>query len=697
MRDHGEGVDCAVVTTPAATDAAAPAPPGTDRATAHGRPAGQPHGPGRSALLLGALGVVFGDIGTSPIYTVQTLFSPDDPHPVPLSADNVLGLVSMVFWSVTLVVTVLYVGVVLRADNHGEGGLMSLITLLGRRGRDGRRLSPRLVAGLTAAGIAGASLFLADSMITPAVSVLSAVEGVEVVNAGFAPFVVPITLVIVVVLFAVQRYGTATVGRAFGPVMALWFVVIGVAGLFQVLGNPSVLRALSPTYAVGFFLAEPGIAFFALATVVLSVTGAEALYADLGHFGRPAITRAWLFLVYPALLLSYAGQGALLLGDLSAAGPVKAPFFLSVPSWALVPLVVLATAATVIASQAVITGAFSAVRQAVRLGYLPRLRITHTSAHTIGQVYVPWVNWALMVAVVLLVVAFESSAALAFAYGMAVTGTILISTSIITVVAAHQWSWPRPVVIAGGGAMALLMLLFLAAGLSKLSHGAWVPLVIGAALFTVMTTWNRGRATVTRLRTRQEGPLEALLTQVHEDGVARVPGTAVYLNRAAEDGSSTAPLAMRATVEHLHVLHERVVLVAVETTQSPYVPLDEVARVLRPVPDAEGRTEGPGDPVQVVLRFGYMQRTDVPDALAALVEREGLDVDLDGASWFLSTIELRRASGDDDGDGDGSPQVHLPRWQRGLFTATSRLTTDAARSFDLPSARTVVMGSRIEV
>ncbi|WP_257570900.1 potassium transporter Kup [Streptomyces sp. NP160] len=691
------------MTTSAATGAAVPAPPGTDRATAHGRPAGQPHGPGRSALLLGALGVVFGDIGTSPIYTVQTLFSPDDPHPVPLTADNVLGLVSMVFWSVTLVVTVLYVGVVLRADNHGEGGLMSLITLLGRRGRDGRRLSPRLVAVLTVAGIAGASLFLADSMITPAVSVLSAVEGVEVVNSGFAPFVVPITLVIVVVLFAVQRFGTATVGGAFGPVMALWFTVIGVAGLTQVLGNPSVLRALSPTYAVGFFLSEPGIAFFALATVVLSVTGAEALYADLGHFGRPAITRAWLFLVYPALLLSYAGQGALLLGDLSADGPVTAPFFLSVPSWALVPLVLLATAATVIASQAVITGAFSAVRQAVRLGYLPRLRITHTSAHTIGQVYVPWVNWALMVAVVLLVVAFESSARLAFAYGMAVTGTILITTSIITVVAAHQWSWPRPVVLAGGGAMALVMLVFLGAGLSKLAHGAWVPLVIGAALLTVMLTWHRGRVAVTRLRTRQEGPLEKLLTQVHDDGVARVPGTAVYLNRAAEDGTSTAPLAMRATVEHLHVLHEQVVLVAVETTQSPYVPLDEVARVL-PAPcdetgveQAPGRPGRPGDPLQVVLRFGYMQRTDVPDALAALDEREGLGIDLDGASWFLSTIELRRASGDDDGDGDGAPQAHLPRWQRGLFTATSRLTTDAARAFDLPSARTVVMGSRIEV
>lgn len=654
--------------------------------------------PARSALLLGALGVVFGDIGTSPIYTIQTLFSPDDPHPVPLSAENLLGLVSLIFWSVTLVVTVLYVGVVLRADNDGEGGIMSLITLLGRRGRDGSRLPPRVVTALAAAGIAGAALFLSDSMITPAISVLSAVEGLEQVSPGFAPFVVPITLVIIVVLFAVQRFGTAKVGAAFGPVMALWFTTIGVAGLVQVVGEPGVLRALSPTYAIGFFAAEPGTAFFALAAVVLSVTGAEALYADLGHFGRPAISRAWLFLVYPACVLSYAGQGALLLGDLSADGPVRAPFFLSVPSWALLPLVLLATAATVIASQAVITGAFSVVRQAVQLGYLPRLRIVHTSAHTIGQVYVPWVNWALMVAVVVLVLAFESSAALAFAFGMAVTGTILITTTIITVVAAHQWSWPRWVVLAGGTGMGLFMLLFLAANLTKLAHGAWVPLVIGTALFTVMTTWQRGRRGVTALRQRQEGPLRALLDDVAaaDPPLALVPGTAVYLNRGSASSDATAPLAMRATVEHLHALHERVVVVSVETAGVPQVPLQEVARTTERRPLVGGARPA-GELLLVELRFGYLQRTDVPDALAALSARDGLEVDLDGASWFLSTLDLRRAGGDDDGDGRGAPGLAMPLWQRGLFTATSRLTTDAARAFDLPATRTVVMGARLEV
>jgi len=654
--------------------------------------------PARSALTLGALGVVFGDIGTSPIYTVQTLFSPDDPHPVPLTADNLLGLVSLIFWSVTLVVTVLYVGVVLRADNDGEGGIMSLITLLGRRGRDGSRLSPRVVGGLAAAGIAGAALFLADSMITPAISVLSAVEGLEQVSPGFASFVVPITLVIIVVLFAVQRFGTAKVGAAFGPVMVLWFTTTGVTGLVQVVGEPSVLRALSPTHAVGFFLAEPGTAFFALAAVVLSVTGAEALYADLGHFGRPAISRAWLFLVYPSLVLSYAGQGALLLGDLSADGPVRAPFFLSVPSWALLPLVLLATAATVIASQAVITGAFSVVRQAVQLGYLPRLRIVHTSAHTVGQVYVPWVNWALMLAVVVLVLAFESSAALAFAFGMAVTGTILITTLIITVVAAHQWSWPRWVVVTGGTGMGLFMLVFLAANLTKLAHGAWVPLVIGTALFMVMTTWHRGRRGVTALRQRQEGPLHALLDQVAaaDPPLALVPGTAVYLDRGAGSGDATAPLAMRATVEHLRALHSRVVVVSVETAAAPQVPLDEVARTTERRPLVHG-ARAAGELLLVELRFGYLQRTDVPDALAALSARDGLDIDLDGASWFLSTLDLRRAGGDDDGDGDGAPGLRMPRWQRGLFTATSRLTTDAARAFDLPATRTVVMGARLEV
>ncbi|SDN98130.1 KUP system potassium uptake protein [Klenkia soli] len=662
-----------------------PAPP-ADGPTGRGRVRPGTGTPTRAALTLGALGVVFGDIGTSPIYTLQTLFSPDDPHPVPLTEPNLLGLLSLIFWSATVVVTGLYVGVVLRADNHGEGGIMSLITLVGRPGRDGRRLPARVVRRLALAGIAGAALFLADSMITPAISVLSAVEGVTVVDPGLGGFVVPAVLVIVVALFAVQRFGTAKVGAAFGPVMVLWFLTIGLAGLSRVVQEPGVLRALSPTYAVGFFLNRPGTAFFALAAVVLVITGAEALYADLGHFGRAPITRAWLFLVYPACMLSYFGQGALVVGDLSPDGPITAPFFRVVPSWALVPLVVLATLATVIASQAVITGAFSVVRQAVQLGYLPRLRIVHTSAHTIGQVYVPFVNYALMVAVVLLVLAFGSSAALAFAYGMAVTCTVLVTIVLVSVLAVHRWGWPRPAVLAGAAFVGLVMLGFLAANLTKLAHGAWVPLVIAVVLVTVMTTWARGRRLVTARRQEQEGPLADLLHEVCDPGapVVRVPGTAVYLNRAATDAEPTAPLAMRSTVEHLHALHERVLIVSLTTAPTPWVVEDEVGRVAVP----EGSD---GSVVLVTLHFGYRQRTDVPTALAEALGRADVDVDVADASWFLSTIDVSRAPGRHRGRHD------LPRWRRAVFTATAHLTTDVARSFELPRDRTVVLGARIEV
>ena len=671
------------------TELTAPAPPADGPTGRPRKQQGRVPGTGtptRAALTLGALGVVFGDIGTSPIYTLQTLFSPDDPHPVPLTEGNLLGLLSLIFWSATVVVTGLYVGVVLRADNHGEGGIMSLITLVGRDGKDGRRLRPVLVRRLALAGIAGAALFLADSMITPAISVLSAVEGVTVVDPGLSEFVVPAVLVIVVGLFAVQKFGTAKVGAAFGPVMVLWFAVLGVSGLARVVQEPGVLRALSPTYAIGFVVSEPGVAFFALAAVVLVITGAEALYADLGHFGRAPITRAWLFLVYPACMLSYYGQGALVLGDMSPDGPITAPFFRVVPGWALIPLVVLATAATVIASQAVITGAFSVVRQGVQLGYLPRLRIVHTSSHTIGQVYVPAVNRALAVAVVALVLAFRSSAALAFAYGMAVTCTVLVTITLVSVIAVHRWGWPKPAVLLGGGFVGLVMLSFLAANLTKLAHGAWVPLVIGIALFTVMATWARGRREVTRVRHEQEGPLAELLDEVDDPDhpVVRVPGTAVYLDRAAGGREPTVPLAMRSTVDHLHALHERVLVVSLTTAPTPWVVEEEIGSVSAPV-------GSDGSVLLVTLHFGYRQRTDVPEALARALAYAEVDVDLDDASWFLSTIEVRR------GSADRPKQITLPRWRRALFTATSHLTTDAARAFDLPRDRTVVMGARIEL
>ena len=466
----------------------------------------------RLAVVVGALGVVFGDIGTSPIYTIQTVFNPGDPHPVPISADNVYGVVSLIFWSVMIIVTLTYVTLVMRADNDGEGGIMALITLLRRWGGGAERR--RTVMALAALGLFGAALFFGDSMITPAISVLSAVEGIKVIQPELESWIVPITAVIIVALFAVQRHGTAAVGRLFGPVMIVWFVAIGACGVNGIIDHPEILKALSPVYALTFMVGHFHIAFFALAAVVLAVTGAEALYADMGHFGRRAIARGWLFLVLPACVLSYFGQGALLLGDESA---VSAPFFLLTPDWARLPMVLLATAATVIASQAVITGAYSVASQAAQLGYLPRLRVTHTSASTIGQIYVPWINGVLMVSVLTLVFAFRSSAALAYAFGMAVIGTITITTLLFFYIARTRWGTPLWLVVIGGGALLLVDLMFLAANLTKLVHGAWLPLLIAVIAFTVMTTWQRGRQIVTRAREQEEGPLREFV-----DGLVRL-------------------------------------------------------------------------------------------------------------------------------------------------------------------------------
>ncbi len=507
--------------------------------TSHQAEAG--HGPGardvvRLAVVVGALGVVFGDIGTSPIYTMQTVFNPADPHPVPVSVDNVFGVVSLVFWSVMIIVTVTYVLLALRVDNQGEGGIMALITLLRRWSSGSGRRVPAVLAAL---GIFGAALFFGDSMITPAISVLSAIEGLKVVNPDLEAAIVPVTAVIIVALFMVQRRGTAAVGRVFGPVMIVWFTVIAVCGISGITHHPD-LKALSPAYAVGFLAGHFGIAFFALAAIVLSVTGAEALYADMGHFGRKAITRGWLGLVLPACVLSYLGQGALILED---PDHISSPFFLLAPGWARLPLVVLATAATVIASQAVITGAYSVASQAAQLGYLPRLRIAHTSESTMGQIYVPWINWLLMVSVLTLVFAFQTSAALAYAFGMAVTGTITITTLLYFYVARLKWNTPRWLL--GTGAVLLLGvdLLFVAANLTKLVHGAWLPLLIGLTAFTIMTTWQRGRQVVTAERERTEGTLPEFVEQLRaaRATTATVPGTAIFLNR----GKQTAPLALR--------------------------------------------------------------------------------------------------------------------------------------------------------
>ncbi|WP_431895916.1 potassium transporter Kup [Micromonospora haikouensis] len=626
----------------------------------------------RLAVVVGALGVVFGDIGTSPIYTMQTVFDPADPHPVPMSTANVFGVVSLVFWSVTTIVTVTYVLLAMRVDNDGEGGIMALITLLRRwAAREGRR--PAVV--LATLGVFGAALFFGDSMITPAISVLSAVEGLKVVQPELGGSVVPITAVIIVVLFAVQRRGTAAVGRVFGPVMIAWFLAIAACGIAGIARYPDILEALSPSYALGFLAGRFDVAFFALAAIVLAVTGAEALYADMGHFGRRAITRAWLLLVFPACALSYLGQGALILSDPAT---ISSPFFLLVPSWGRWAMVLLATAATVIASQAVITGAYSVAAQAARLGYLPRLRITHTSETTIGQIYVPWINWLLMVSVLILVFAFRSAVALAFAFGMAVIATITITTLLFFYVAHLRWGTSRWLLGAGAAVLLVIDVLFVAANLTKLLHGAWLPLLVGLTAFTVMTTWNRGRQIVSAERKKREGSLREFVSQLHDGTypVQTVPGTAVFLNRTGE----TAPLALRANVQHNQVRHQNVIILSVETSPVPRVPATDRLTV-----DDLGYADD--GITHVTVRYGYTETPDLPAALRDLpaAYTEG-PLDLRHASYFLSKVELGR-----------SADSRMPGWRRRLFMATTHVAADAAEHFSLPRDHTVVMGSRIDV
>jgi KUP system potassium uptake protein len=624
----------------------------------------------RPAIVIAALGVVFGDIGTSPIYTLQTVFNPGDPHPVPISRVHIFGIVSLIFWSVMIIVSLTYVTLVMRADNNGEGGIMALITLLRRSSSPRGRRTATILAAL---GIFGAALFFGDSMITPAISVLSAVEGLKIIEPSLDSWIVPITAVIIIGLFSVQRQGSAIVGRFFGPVMVAWFVTIAACGIRGVVTHPQILWALSPTYALSFITGNFHIAFFALAAVVLAVTGAEALYADMGHFGRRAITRGWL-LVLPACTLSYLGQGALLIGDERL---VNAPFFLLVPEWGRIPIVLLATAATVIASQAVVTGAFSVASQAAQLGYLPRLRIAHTSASTIGQIYVPWINGLLMISVLTLVFAFRSSAALGYAYGMAVTGTITITTLLFFYLARTHWHTPLWLVLLGAGPLLTVDLLFFAANITKLVHGAWLPLLIGIVAFTVMTTWQRGRQIVTWERERIEGPLPEFIAGLTADPtLARIPGTAVFLNR----GKETAPLAMRTSVEHVHALHEHVIILSLETEPVPRVADSERISV-----DDLGFA---GDGIfHVSADFGYMEKPDVPAALRLLdpADTEG-PVSLDEASYFLSKLELI----------PGDAPTMAP-WRKRLFIATSYITADAAGYFALPLERTVIIGSRLEV
>ncbi len=610
-----------------------------------------------ATLALGALGIVFGDIGTSPLYALQTVFAADHQAVKPTEGD-VFGVISLVFWSITLIVSIEFVLFIMRADNDGEGGILALIAKV-----EGAPLrSHRAKAVLIALGMFGVALFYGDGIITPAISVLSAVEGMEVVEPSLESLVLPITIAILAALFAIQRFGTHVIGRVFGPVMVVWFAVIAAAGLGRIVAHPAIVKALSPHYGVEFFADHPGIAFISLGAIVLTITGAEALYADMGHFGRKPISRAWFFVVFPALTLNYMGQGSLILANPSA---IDSPFFLLIPEWGRIPMVALATVATVIASQSVISGAFSVTRQAVQLGFLPRLTIRHTSAREIGQVYVPAINWFLLVAVVLLVLGFGSSTGLASAYGIAVTGTITVDTLLFLVVARVLWRKPGWLVALGAAVFFTVDLAFLGANLTKVEHGGWFPLTVGAAVFTVLSTWKRGSARVHAARVEEEGSLRSFVEELRtlEPPTVRVPGTAVYLNARRE----TTPLALRAGVEHNFAIREAVVIISIETLKAPYVPESE-----RLVVDELGYADD--GIMHLTARYGFQDTPDVP-RLLALAAATGLEceVDVEGAVYFLSQVTVTPTA---------APGI--AGWRKRLFVAMSRNAASPVDYFHLP-------------
>jgi KUP system potassium uptake protein len=624
-----------------------------------------------SALLLAALGIVFGDIGTSPLYALQTVFSIDNGAVRPTQGD-VYGVVSLIFWSVTLIVSVKYVGVLMRADNDGEGGVMALAALARRLYEHRTRHAGMLVM----LGIVGVSLFYGDSVITPAISVLSAVEGLKVAAPSLGHVVLPVAAVILTGLFAGQRFGTGKVGRLFGPVTALWLLAMAVAGLREIVVHPGVLRGLSPTYGVLFVTAHPFVAFIAMGAIVLAVTGAEALYADMGHFGRQPILRAWFFVVFPALVLNYLGQAALILHH--PADATANPFFLLVPAWGRIPMVVLATAATVIASQAVISGAFSLSRQGMRLGLLPPLTVRQTAEHEGGQIYLPGVNALLFVGVLAVMLTFRSSARLATAYGVSVTGALVVDTLLLLVVARVLWSWPPWKLALAGVAFGGVEVMFLAANLSKVVHGGWLPLLIAALVFTVMTTWQRGRKIVSTNRRAKEGSLSQFVDELAESGITRVPGVAVF----PHPGKDTTPLALRANVEHNQVVHENVIIVSASATNVPHVPPEERLTIDDLGYDYDGIQH-------LSVKFGFSDEEDLPEALRQACAAGALErgvVDIDDASYFLSRGAIRRTSA-----------PGMARWRKALFVALAHNAADPAAYFRLPGDRTVTMGSDVDL
>jgi KUP system potassium uptake protein len=615
-----------------------------------------------ATLALGAIGVVYGDIGTSPLYTLQTTLSYEGKTPHP---DSIFGVLSLIFWAQIIVVSLKYVVFIMRADNKGEGGIMALMALALRGVRD----SARMRWLLAIIGIFGAALFYGDGVITPAISVLSAVEGVKVAAPGLQHWVMPVSAVILFFLFALQRHGTDRVGKLFGPVMVVWFIVIALIGLQNIVQNPSVLRALSPHYGFEFFVHHGWNAFVALGGVVLALTGAEALYADMGHFGKRPIQLAWFSFILPALVLNYFGQGALLLRD---PGAIDNPFFKAVPSMFLYPMIGLATMATVIASQAVISGAFSMTREAMSLGYSLRMPIVHTSREMSGQIFVPWVNSFLLVMVLVAVVGFGSSDALSSAYGIAVTGTMSITTILALFVARHQWGWRMPLLILVGACLLIIDLSFFGANLLKVEAGGWFPLVLGLGIFIVMTTWRRGRELVMR-EIKQGGlALTPFIENIIEHPPLRVPGTAVFLTA----NQNAVPHALLHNLKHNKVLHERNVMLTVDILETPVAEAEERIHLV----------QMDGDFYGLELRFGFAEDPNIPLALSKCA-KNGLPFDLMDTTFFLSrenVVADKRRPG-------------MALWRDRLFAFMSRNALPATAFFQIPGNRLIELGTQVEI
>ncbi|HEX8740929.1 MAG TPA: potassium transporter Kup [Casimicrobiaceae bacterium] len=613
-------------------------------------------------LVIGAIGVVYGDIGTSPLYTLRTAFT--GPYGLSLARENILGVLSAIVWALVIVVTLKYITLVMRADNRGEGGILAMTALVSRGIEDRARLRWWLV-GL---GIFGAAMFYGDGMITPAITVLGAVEGLGVIAPPLHPFIVPLTLVILIVLFTAQRKGTASLGAVFGPIMSIWFVTIGALGVHGIVRNVEVLEAFNPGYAVRFAIDNPGTAFVAMGAVVLAVTGTEALYADMGHFGRSPIRRAWIFFVLPTLLCNYFGQGALVLANPAA---IQNPFYLLAPGWGRLPLLGLATAAAIIASQAVISGAYSLTRAAIQMGYCPRLTIRHTSEREIGQIYVPFVNWMLLIAIVALVLGFRSSDNLASAYGIAVTMAMLIDSLLIFVVMRRIWRWARWQAALVAAPLVAIDLTFLASNSLKIPDGGWFPLLIGGAVFTLLTTWKRGRAILMKRLAEDAMPLELFIQSIEASPPTRVPGTAVFLTSTPD----RVPHALLHNLKHNKVLHERVVLLTIVTRDIPYVSEAERGEI----------TELGCAFFRLVARYGFKDDPDVPELLESC-GRRGFAFDMMETSFFVSRETLIATV---------TPGMAL--WRERLFVSMSKNATKASEFFNVPTNRVVELGTQVEL